>query len=251
MFQGQLFSRLIIALFALAVLAAPTADAKKRLLSKNTSESEEIETQRVDDEDADDSERTGSKAAAKYFKSEKSESKKSSRSVASGPADHYLALHLGFFLDSDAYNWGASPSPNSKNYDHVDDPGKISVGLTYRMGEWTSSMDLNLRADFQTYALGDDKPFKMSIMPLITFPDSNSQFPLYFGAGIGPGVFFKQAAQESAISIDYQLLAGARMFDVVENTGFFVEFGLKNHLLLLSDGQFNGVFIATGALFTF
>jgi hypothetical protein len=244
---NQLFSRLIIALFALAILSAPTVQAKKRLLSKNSSE-EEIETQRVD-EDSDDSERVGKKAASRYFeKSEKSEKK---RSVASGPADHYLAIHLGFFLDSDAYNWGSSPAPNSVNYNHVDDPGKLNIGVTYRMGEWTSSMDLNLRAEFQTFQLGDEKPLKLSIMPLITFPDSNSQFPLYFGAGAGPGIFFKQSQGESAISIDYQLLAGARMFDVVENTGFFIEFGLKNHLLLLSDGQYNGVFVSTGALFTF
>ncbi len=240
---NHLFTKLIVALFALAILSAPAVHAKKRLISKNSSE-EEVETQQVDE---DDSDRVGSKAAARYF--EKSEKTTKKRSLASGPADHYLAIHLGYFLDSDAYNWGVDN--NGNNYTHADDPGKMSIGVTYRMGEWTSSMDLNLRAEFQTYELGRDKPFKLSIMPLITFPDSNSQFPLYFGAGLGPGVFFKQVSQESAISIDYQLIAGARMFDVVENTGFFVEFGLKNHLLLLSDGQFNGVFIATGALFTF
>lgn len=239
-----MLTRLILALFAMSLLSGQAALAKKKLISKNASE---IETQQVEEDDSDDSERVGSKAASKYFeRSEKSEKK---RSTASGPADHYLAIHLGFFLDSDAYNWGVDN--NGNNYTHADDPGKMNIGVTYRMGEWTSSMDLNLRADFQTYELGKDKPFKLSIMPLITFPDSNSQFPLYFGAGIGPGIFFKQVSQESAISIDYTLLAGARMFDVIENTGFFLEFGLKNHLLLLSDGQFNGVFIATGALFTF
>jgi hypothetical protein len=68
---------------------------------------------------------------------------------------------------------------------------------------------------------------------------------------VGPGIFFKQASQESSLSLDYELVAGARLFDMVENTGFFLEFGLKNHLLLLSDGQFNGVYLAGGALFTF
>lgn len=202
---------------------------------------EGIETQAVE---ADDSsgppKRVGTKAAAKYF--EKAPS-------AGGDRDHFLALHLGMFIDSDAYSWGVDH--NDRNYDHAEDPGKLNIGVTYRMGEWTDTMDLNLRADFQTFDLGKDKPFKLSIIPLITFPDSNSQFPLYFGAGVGPGIFFKQTRQESALSLDYQLIAGARIFDMIENTGFFLEFGLKNHLLLLSDGQFNGVFLATGAVFTF
>ncbi len=224
------------------------AQAKRRLISQNEGASKngdnQIETQEVEDAPSK-SDRVGSKAASKYF--EKREA--SSSSGAEGSRDHYLALHLGFFLDSDAYSWGVDH--NGNNMEHANDPGKLNIGVTYRMGEWTDTMDLNFRADFQTYDLGRDKPFKMSLMPLITFPDSNSQFPLYFGAGIGPGIFFKQTSQESSISIDYQLVVGARLFEVIENTGFFVEFGLKNHLLLLSDGQFNGVFLATGANFTF
>ncbi|HEX4923769.1 MAG TPA: hypothetical protein VFV50_06775, partial [Bdellovibrionales bacterium] len=58
-------------------------------------------------------------------------------------------------------------------------------------------------------------------------------------------------SQESALAIDYQLIGGVRLFDVFENTGFSFEMGLKNHLHLLSDGQFNGVFAAAGVIFTF
>lgn len=207
---------------------------------------EEIETQEVQEAPAK-TDRVGTKAAAKYFESKPNKS--ASSSSADSDRSHFLALHLGLFLSSDAYKWGVDH--NGQNSDHANDPGKLSLGVTYRMGEWTDSMDLNLRVDFQTYELFRDKPFKMSVMPLITFPDSSSQFPLYFGGGIGPGIFFKQVSQESSLSIDYQLLAGARLFDLIENTGFFLEFGLKNHLLLLSDGQFNGVFLAGGAIFTF
>jgi hypothetical protein len=236
-------SRFLAVTVTLLFIAFPQAQAKKRLFSQN-----EIETQKVDDEDTTiKSDRVGSKAASKYFEKEKSSPAK--KNSGGGERDHYLALHLGFFLDSDAYSWGVDN--NDRNYEHAEDPGKLTLGVTYRMGEWSDTMDLNLRMDFQTYDLGKDKPFKLSIVPLITFPDANSQFPLYFGAGVGPGIFFKQTSHESALSLDYQLIAGARMFDLIENTGFFLEFGLKNHLLLLSDGQFNGVYIAGGAIFTF
>lgn len=182
----------------------------------------------------------GEKAASKYFSRESAS--EGSSSASSSDREHYLALHIGTFLDSDSYLWG----PN-----HVEDNGKLNMGLTYRMGQWTDTMDMHLRVDFISYDLPETKPLKMSVMPLILFPDADSQFPLYFGAGVGPGIFFKQQSSESSISLDYQLVAGARMFDVIENTGFFIETGMKNHINLLSDGQFNGVFISGGALFTF
>lgn len=83
------------------------------------------------------------------------------------------------------------------------------------------------------------------------FPDASSKFPLYFGVGAGLGVFVKQLSGESAMSLDYQVLAGARFFDLFNNAGFFLEAGLKNHMHMLSDGQFNGTFVAAGSVFTF
>jgi hypothetical protein len=177
------------------------------------------------------------KPALKYFE------RKPSAESDSGSRSHFLGLHIGGFVDSESFKWGAR--------DKDEDNGKISIGVTYRMGEWTETMDLLLRIDFNSYDLVDGKPLKMSILPMVVFPEANSKFPLYFGVGIGPGIFFKQITQESALSFDYQMVAGFRMFDVFENTGFSFEMGLKNHLHLLSDGQFNGVFAAAGVIFTF
>jgi hypothetical protein len=86
---------------------------------------------------------------------------------------------------------------------------------------------------------------------MIFFPDANSRFPLYFGGGAGLGVFFKQLENESALSFDYQLVAGARFFDLIDNFGLMIETGMKNHILLFSDGQFNGVFLTVGGVFNF
>jgi hypothetical protein len=164
------------------------------------------------------------------------------RSPALSQNSHYLALHLGTFVSDTAYKWGQNFSEGS---------GRWNFGVTYRVGEWVNSMDLAIRIDISEYALLEGRASKMSFLPVVTFPDASSRFPLYFGAGLGIGVFIHQINQESPLSIDYQLIAGARFFEVFENTGFFVEGGIKNHLFLLSDGQYNGTFVAAGTVFTF
>ena len=202
----------------------------------------------------------GKKAASKYFQrnsvrggepvaSESSHSER--RSVRREPAndggtsssDHYLQIHFGKFLSAQAWEWGRGGKQ--------EDAGEYTMGLTYKFDQWGDFADVNLRIDFNEYKVVDKKPMKMSVLPLVLFPDSGSRFPLYFGAGVGFGVFFKQVEDESTLSLDYQLVLGGRFFDVFENGGFFVETGLKNHIQLLNSGQFNGTYLAAGALFTF
>jgi hypothetical protein len=159
-----------------------------------------------------------------------------------GKDGHYLAVHFGTYISDNAYKWGNNRTDKSGNY---------NIGVTYRLGEWTNSMDLALRVDFSEYSLVGGTASKLSFLPVITFPDASSHFPLYFGVGAGLGVFLHQLHDKSALGLDYQVLAGVRFFNVIETTGFFLEAGLKNHVLLLSEGQFNGPFVAAGAVFTF
>ena len=200
--------------------------------------------------------RTGRQAAAKYMAPKRPDEKgtestesdnsggSSNRSpAASGPSDHYLALHLGWFANDNAYKFGAP--------DNQTNVGRWNFGLTYRMGEWVNSMDLLVRFDVTRLALAEGEVTKFSIMPIITFPDASSRFPLYFGVGLGLGVFGNQIPGESTLALDYSLIAGARFFNLWGQTGLFVEGGIKNHLHLLSDGQFNGTFISSGLVFTF
>ena len=157
--------------------------------------------------------------------------------------DHFLAIQLGQFMESSAWEWG--------QHERAEKTGNYSIGFTYRIQKYTDKMDLNLRVVADEYNVVNEKPFKLSFMPLITFPEAASKFPLYFGGGLGAGVFFRQVKDESFLSLDYQLIMGARFFDIYENAGFFIETGLKNHLLVTSSGQFNGVFLSAGAVFTF
>lgn len=200
--------------------------------------------------------RVGRQAAAKYMAAkdpetaeekkevtDEKESRRGERGFSSGPTDHYLAIHVGWFANDNAYKWGAAETQENV--------GRYNFGLTYRMGEWINSMDLLFRFDVSRMNLAEGGVTKFSLIPLFTFPDASSRFPLYFGAGLGLGAFGTQIAGESALSLDYQLLAGARFFNLWGQTGLFVEGGIKNHIHLFSDGQFNGTFIATGLVFTF
>jgi hypothetical protein len=221
-----------LSIFLLATTLFLGLDASAKKIEVKTDKAAEL----PEKEDAS----TGKEEASKYF----SKRSVSSESTSSGPNDRYLALHMGGYLAGDAYVWGRQ--------DKVEEVGKFNAGVSYRIGEWINSADMLMRIDFSSYEIDDVKPVKMAVIFAATFPDSNSKFPLYFGGGIGPGFFFKQARSESPISIDYQLFGGVRFFNVMDSSvGLFAEAGIKNHFHLLSDGQFNGTFLATGVLFTF
>ncbi len=189
---------------------------------------------------------TGKSEADKYFTKRSKNNRSAPKGEVRGPsgvgAPRYLALQFGLFTSEDTYRWG------KENKDNV---GQYLVGVTYRMGEWTNSMDLALRADVVSYKMDGREPIKLSLMPIVTFPDARSGFPLYFGAGLGLGVFFKQLDNESALSFDNQLLVGTRFFNLIEGLGLIFEVGLKNQLLILSDGQHNGVYGSFGGVFVF
>ena len=194
--------------------------------------------------------KVGKKAAARYFQSEmhasadpQPQTNRAASSIESiAPEDHFLTLGFSNYLSSDSYRWG--PASEEK-------VGKWGVDMMYRIGQYSNSIDQALRVSYNEFDVQNTKASKLSFLYAITLPDAGSQFPLYFGAAAGAGVFLKQVPDESPLSLDYQLYLGLRLFNIVDKTGFYVEGGLKNHLLLTSDGQLNGSFISAGAVFTF
>lgn len=185
----------------------------------------------------------GPKAAENYFIKRKE--KEAPRAVASdGGGDRFMSLHVGTFMNDKAYRWGTKK--------RAEDVGKGFLGVTYRVGEWKSSMDLFFRAELMSYDVDTEDPVKLSVMPIIAFPDVRSSFPVYFGAGLGAGVFFKQAGSESDLSLDYALIVGGRFQGLFDSSaGLFIESGLKGHILLLSSGQQDGVYLSAGGIFEF
>lgn len=192
-----------------------------------------------------DSGQSGKAKAEKYFQKRKpsdTTERAPSSDSAPGPKPHFFALHIGTYVDSQGYNWGNGDQHNI---------GKFNAGVTYRLGEWVNSADFMIRMEYSSYSLDEGDARKLAFLAMIGFPDSNSRFPLYIAAGVGPGFYLKQLHGQSAVSFDYQLVGGARFMNVIDNLGFFVEFGLKNDIQLFSEGQFNGLFLGAGTAWSF
>jgi hypothetical protein len=194
----------------------------------------------------------GPAAAEKYFKKKKDREPaddgnsdgQTSGSVSSPHyGDHSLSLGIGGFLAGDTYSWGSTP--------HNTGAGRMNAEMTYRMGAVSALADWSLRVDYLGYGLPEGNAAELAFSPVLMIPEATSKFPVYFGIGAGPGVFVQQVSQQSSICLNYQIFGGLRFYDVLENTGFFMEAGLKNNFLLTSLGQFNGTYLATGAVFTF
>jgi len=188
--------------------------------------------------------RVGKKAAAGYFSAR--EKAKEEAPVQREPAageDRYLSIHVGTYINDRQYRWG--------DRDRADDVGEAMLGVTYRFGEWSRSMDFLFRAELNSYEIDGESPLKLTLMPIIAFPDARSDFPLYFGAGAGLGIFFEQVENESDLSFDYALIIGGRFLDLWDGGGLMVETGLKGQVNLLSSGQHDGVYLAAGGIFEF
>ncbi len=229
-------------IFLLTALATTAAHAQGGPIEMSDSGNETVEVS-TPKKGPQKGSTVGRRAAEKYMTPDVKERANRDVGAQMAPGDHYLAVHLGGYVSDNAYRWG---SPDNQT-----DVGDATVGVTYRIGEWVNSMDLALRLDYSAFGLRDGTAGKLSFSPIVTFPDASSRFPLYLGAGLGLGIFTKQISGESALAFDYTLVLGARFFEVVGNTGFFLEAGIKNSLFLLSDGQFNGTFVAVGPVFTF
>src|SRR5258705_87868 len=86
--------------------------------------------------------------AQKYFEKHKGSSAPSRSPAAAegGSSAHYLALHIGTYLDDQAYRWG------NGNQHKI---GDVNIGVTYRLGEWINSADFLIRSEYSAYSLDE------------------------------------------------------------------------------------------------
>lgn len=185
--------------------------------------------------------RVGREVAREYFAQDQ-EYRERQPAQSSSAGGTVLMLGLGKYFSSTSYFWNCECKQ--------EDVGGALLSVTYLFDHW-KAFDWNLRVDYSEYRPNGSSARRLSLLPLLTFPKAESEFPLYFGFGAGGGIFTTQAEKESTLSLDYQLVVGTRFPFVWEGGGFFVEFGMKNHIHLLSDGQFNGTALRGGAIFVF
>ena len=177
------------------------------------------------------------KKAQNYFKGRQIHEEEATLSRGS----HMMSLYYAPFLENRTYAWG------KKGQTHL----HHSLGFTYLIQASPSLWDFNLRSEMSFYRVENKKISKLSIFPLLTLPEVATAFPIYFGLGVGPGFFFEQIGEESYLSLDYQILVGLRWINLWPRIGFFLEYGLKNSIHLLDDGQVNATFVSLGGIFIF
>ena len=194
-----------------------------------------------------DAPKVGRAAAAKYFQKNPELDATQYRNTASemiaADFERYLTLGFSAYTKSESYSWGTSSKEESV--------AKWGADISYRLSQYNALLDYSLKVSYNEFEPANQRANKISFLYAATFPDAGSRFPLYFGVAGGVGVFMTQLSDESPVSFDYQLYAGARIFDVFEKTGFYIEGGLKNHMQLTSSGQLNGTYLGAGAVFTF
>ena len=196
-----------------------------------------------------DSVRTGKAAARSYFVAREEHEKavrdgldREPNSVSDSGSDHYLMVGFGTFLDDKAWAWG---SPHENNV------GSMMFNVTYRVSEWPNSMDLWFRAEYLTYNLTNGEAGQLGMMPIVVFPDARSNFPMYFGGGLGPGVFLRQISGSGDLALNYTVIAGVRFPNLFPRGGLFMESGYKGLVNLMSQGQQQGVYLTAGGVFVF
>ncbi len=229
--------------------AADSSGSVSRLPSDSSSDSAN-DSQNDFDDSPSDSVRTGKAAARSYFVAREAHEKevrdgggdRGPDSVSESSGDRYLMLGFGTFLNDKEWSWGAA---------HQDNVGSMMFDVTYRINEFANSFDLWFRAQYLTYNLTGGSAGQLAMMPIIAFPNARSGFPMYFGGGLGPGIFLKQINSSGDLGLNYVVLAGARFPNLFGSGGLYMEVGYQGLVNLLSVGQQQGVYLSAGGVFLF
>lgn len=180
---------------------------------------------------------TGRSAALKYFGQGSKSNVRAPQSIDS--VDHsrsgLLSFSVGTLVSSKSYQWIG------------DDLSGWNAEVGYRSsgGEYFAN---SYHLELQKFTDETRELAKVSFLFSLSFPRRLS-FPVYIGIAAGPGYFFAQRQGESAFSLDYKGYLGFRLN---QNQGqYFIQTGVKNHVHMLSDGQFIGWFVSSGVAYKF
>jgi hypothetical protein len=180
---------------------------------------------------------TGKTAAMKYFSAKGESNLRGPQSLKESTTEYknLLALSVGTLISSQSYQW------DGKNKE-----GWSVEGSYLRQGENISQgFHLEYQKFNDSFA---EELSKVSFLISFTFP-ARVSFPVYIAVAAGPGYFIKQRKDESEFSLDYKAFLGLRLNQ--SQSQYFVQSGVKNHVHVLSDGQFIGWFVSSGVAYKF
>ena len=182
---------------------------------------------------------TGKAAAMKYFtKGQRSVSSvpaPSAGAAASGVSEQLLAISVGSLINTKSYHWSEQELAgwNIEAFYQRNTSGYFGQGY---------------HLELQKFATDSEEFSKISFLLSFSFPRRLS-FPVYLGVAAGPGFFLKQQEGESEFALDYKAWLGLRLNE--KHSQYFLHSGVKNHVHVLSDGQFVGWFVSSGVAYKF
>ncbi len=181
----------------------------------------------------------GKDAAMKYFTGKPSRSPDTSSNISVSPPpsadyDSLLSVALGGLIQTQSYGW-SEQSVEGWN---------VEAAYQTQSDYFLTGYAL----DFQKFVNEGEELSKIAFLFSMSFPRRQT-FPVYIGVSAGPGFFFKQKKDESQFSFDYKAYMGMRLSQ--SYSLFFLEGGVKNHLHILTDGQFIGWYMSSGVAYRF
>ncbi len=180
---------------------------------------------------------TGKSAAMKYFSKKAKQPRLSSRAPASAAVtgQGLLGLAVGSLINSKSYGW-------------VDEElTGWNMEVSYlRAGRGTFAQGFHL--ELQKFGAQGQDLTKLAFLLSFNFPRRLS-FPVYIGVSAGPSFFLEQKDEESEFALDYKAYLGLRLNEA--HSQYFIQSGVKNHVHVLSDGQFVGWFVSSGVAYKF
>lgn len=104
----------------------------------------------------------------------------------------------------------------------------VFLSFTQDIRELEKLGNLQLRASLATVKLERDTEISFELTPLLTFPEIQTSFPMYFGLGFGLGFYpFYIVQKKPSFSLHSPFLIGFRFFELYSNLGAGAELDLR------------------------
>lgn len=141
----------------------------------------------------------------------------------------YNRSQVNSFIDFKGYILSSGFSIYRLNSDKRFKPvSSASLSFTQKVAEIRNVGDIQLRPSLLVSQMETGKEISLELSSLMTFPEIQRRFPLYYGAGLGLGFYpFYVLEKKSTLSFHSSFLLGLRFFEIYYNLGGGLEFDLK------------------------
>ena len=118
-------------------------------------------------------------------------------------------------------------SSKDKNFKSL---SSMNLSFTQNIKEITFLGDLNLKFSIFDIQMARQKTILLEILPFITVPEIQTNFPFYVGFGLGLGMYPRYLIRQlPVLSLSSQFFVGFRWLEIYHNLGFFTELNLRIH----------------------